>query len=328
MLRPGLALAAALSLATPTLSEAAGFRFIDIPADTEGPEIKGAVWSPCAEPPGELSLGPVSIPAVKNCPIVGDKLPLIIISHGRRGWFGGHHDTAETLADAGFIVAAISHPGDNGQDGSRDGEVSVWVERSTDTKRLVDFMLVGWSQKSRVDPERIGFFGFSRGGYTGLVAIGGNPDFKGGLLPRCREGSTVRICEQLRRNELPEQPLTHDPRIKAAVIADPAAFFFAADGLRDVTVPLQLWASANGGSGVELDDVKALDRNLPSPHEFHVVANAGHFAFLTPCWPELAKELPWACLDEPGFDRLAFHQEFNAEVLAFFRKHLLEAGER
>ena len=43
-------------------------------------------------------------PGAKDCPV-------IVISHGSGGSFLGHHDTAETLADAGFVVAAISHPG-------------------------------------------------------------------------------------------------------------------------------------------------------------------------------------------------------------------------
>ena len=41
------------------------------------------------------------------------KLPLVVFSHGTAGWFGGHHDTAAALADAGFVVAAINHSGDN-----------------------------------------------------------------------------------------------------------------------------------------------------------------------------------------------------------------------
>ena len=66
----------------------------------------------CSESPGEINLGKITLPAVKNCPISGDKLPLVVVSHGRGGSFVGHHDTAETLADAGFVVAAINHPGD------------------------------------------------------------------------------------------------------------------------------------------------------------------------------------------------------------------------
>jgi hypothetical protein len=47
--------ATALCLAT-TLAQAAGFRFIEVPADAAGPALTGAMWYPCAEPPGEIHL--------------------------------------------------------------------------------------------------------------------------------------------------------------------------------------------------------------------------------------------------------------------------------
>ena len=67
------------------------------------------------------------------------------------------------------------------------------------------------------------------------------------------------------------------------------------------------------------------DNNLPSKHEYHVVPNAGHFAFLAPCPPALAAELPQICVDAAGFDRVGFHRQFNADVLAFLRSHLTKA---
>jgi len=48
----------------------------------------------------------------------------------------------------------------------------------------------------------------------------------------------------------------------------------------------------------------------------------GHFAFLSPCPPTLAKDSPTLaeiCTDAPGFDRVAFRKQFNAGVLGFFR---------
>jgi len=30
--------------------------------------------------------------------------------------------------------------------------------------------------------------------------------------------------------------------------------------------------------------------------------------------------------DAPGFGRIGFHNEFHAEVIAFFRKHLIKAA--
>jgi predicted dienelactone hydrolase len=43
----------------------------------------------------------------------------------------------KTLADAGFIVAAINHPGDTYLEMSRSGDLSAFVERPTDIKRLI-----------------------------------------------------------------------------------------------------------------------------------------------------------------------------------------------
>jgi len=42
------------------------------------------------------------------------------------------------------------------------------------------------------------------------------------------------------------QPLARDPRIKAAVIADPPGSFLTAGSLATVKVPVQLWASERG----------------------------------------------------------------------------------
>jgi predicted dienelactone hydrolase len=92
-----------------------------------------------------------------GCPIAGDGLPLVVISHGKAGWFGAYHDTAETLADAGFVVAAINHPGDNAFEGSRT-VVSNAVTRPSDVKRLIDFMLRAWPDASKINRQSVGFF--------------------------------------------------------------------------------------------------------------------------------------------------------------------------
>ncbi|HEX8047981.1 alpha/beta hydrolase family protein [Rhizobium sp.] len=320
MTRLGFILAASLCLAT-SLAHAAGFQPIEMPGDGSLPAIKGGVWYPCAQPVGDIKVGPFTTAATKDCPVTGEKLPLVVISHGRGGTFIGHHDTAEILADAGFVVVAISHPGDNALDKSRIDDPSVFLERPTDIKRTIDFMLGSWLNAGKIDAARIGFFGFSRGGYTGLVAIGANPHF-GKRLKIC-EGNDSAMCDQVHKGELPE--LTHDPRIKAAVIADPLSVFFASDSFKAVKVPVQLWGSERGGDGVTPESVVAIANELPTRPEFHTVPNSQHFDFLTPCPAELIKTAPVICADGPDFDRAAFHREFNAAVLAFFRKQLVDA---
>jgi predicted dienelactone hydrolase len=307
---------------TATLAQAAGLRTIAINAGAGGPALAGAVWSPCSRPAGMADLGRISLPGVKDCPLPDGKLPLIVMSHGRTGGFSGHHDTAEVLADAGFIVAAINHAGDTGSDLSRTDDLSIYVQRPNDIKRLIDFMLGEPAFASHIDRERIGLFGFSRGGYTALAVIGAEPDWAI-VTDLCKELKT-HVCDQIRAKEFPG-PVTHDPRIKAAVIADPLSVFFTDNSFGNVRIPIQLWASEFGGDGVLPHSVDIVDKNLPAKHEYHVVANSGHFSFVAPCPPTLAAELPRICADAAGFDRAAFHQQFNADVLAFFQAQLMNA---
>ena len=86
------------------LAQAAGLQSIDVPADAGGPALKGGMWSPCSEPPGEVVLGGRTMPGVKDCPISGDKLPLIVVSHGNGGSFINFRDMAETLAFMRYTI--------------------------------------------------------------------------------------------------------------------------------------------------------------------------------------------------------------------------------
>jgi predicted dienelactone hydrolase len=314
-----LTAAAILCLAV-SLAHAAGFQRIEVPANGSLQPLKGAVWYPCAEPPGEVKMGAIVLSVAENCPVAGEKLPLIVISHGHGGSFLGHHDTAEALADGGFVAVAINHPGDTTRDMSRADDPSVFVDRPADIKRTIDFMLGPWPGSAKIDPSRVGFFGFSRGGYTGLVVIGAELDL-GKALALCKGDSP--ICDQVRKGAAPR--LVHDPRIRAAVIADPLAILLGAESFRNVTVPVQLWGSERGGDGVTPESVKDVAAWLPTKPDFRVVPNSQHFDFLAPCSPDLARLAPRICVDEPGFDRTAFHKDLNAEVVAFLRRHLVDA---
>jgi predicted dienelactone hydrolase len=115
----------------------------------------------------------------------------------------------------------------------------------------------------------------------------------------------------------------HDARIKAIVVAAPAvAYAFMPDGLRAVTVPVQLWRADADQLLPAPDYADAVRTALPSPPDFQTVPGAGHFDFLTPCSDALARVAPVICQDPPDFNRAAFHQRFNASMVAFFNKTL------
>jgi predicted dienelactone hydrolase len=299
-------------------ARSAGIQLLD-----SDPSLAGAIWYPCAAEPQRVPLGSLkvqfidSIQGVKDCPVTGTKLPLVIVSHGRGGWFGGHDDVEEALADAGFVVAAINHPGDNGNDSSKRDTLSLWEQRPEDMVRLLDFMLNDWKDKASVDRTRIGFFGFSFGGYTGLVLAGAKPDF-GRLARYCTDKTGV--CAQLHNGEAAPNP-PHDARIRAAVIADSPSEVFTHENLAAIEIPLQFWRSALGGGGVGPSGTERVADSLPGKPDLRVVP-AGHYGFLPPCSPQLAANLPRFCTDPPGFDRAAFHRDCDASVVRFFREHL------
>src|SRR5262249_4186205 len=140
----------------------------------------------------------------------------------------------------------------------------------------------------------------------------------------CRAGAMLAKCQAVREGRVPTAVPTHDPRIKAAILADPAVFegLFTRERLAGVTIPLLLWRSALGGDGVAPEAIDAVEPLLPVRPDYRIAANSAHFSFIAPCSPELAKAVPVLCTDPPGFDRGAFHDEFNGAAVSFFRTHL------
>ena len=298
-----------------------GFETLSVPVPGDRP-LQVAVWYPSTAPEASepLALGEQTV--ARNGPIAGRRHPLIVISHGAGGSNSDHFDTAQALARAGFVVAAVSHTGDTYDDHSRALRIS---ERPGQLVRLIDYMTVAWRGRGALDAGRIGAFGFSSGGFTVLAAIGGEPDLAL-VAPHCREHPGYFDC-QLGKSTgaaapAAPAPVVHDPRIRAAVVAAPAlGFTFAPSGLSRVTIPVQLWRAGDDTILPHPLYAEAVRAALPRPPEYHVVPGADHFDFLPPCSPALAKAAAVIC-GHGTFDRAAFHAALNADIVRFFRKTL------
>lgn len=309
---------------------AVGFQQLQVP-DPQGQAIALNVWYPSDAPADPHRLGPYERTVAKEGPITGSHLPLVVISHGTGGTALIHYDTATALAEAGFIAAAIEHTGDNRRDRRYSFTRRNFTERPRQLKLAIDYLLSDWAERDHIAAENIGALGHSAGGFTVLVAIGGVPDFA--LADAfCKEYPEDWGCVRARAvasgtpSETTSGPVwTHDPRIKAAVVAATAlGHVFTRAGLAGVRAPVQLWQAEDDrivASRSSLDIIKA---DLPSPPETHLVPHADHFGFLAPCSQALADMAPEVCRDPPGFDRAAFHRDFNAAIVAFFTRHLSE----
>lgn len=251
--------------------------------------------------------------------------PLIVISHGNGGDFRSHHDTATALAKAGFVVVALTHTGDNWRDQSRATDL---VGRTRQLSVVIDYMTRDWSARDGIDADRIGAFGFSAGGFTVLAAAGGDPDL-GRLADHCRANPGFYDCRLIgqhagtMKDGAAAPRLPHDARIKALAVAAPAlGFTFTKEGLSRVTQPVQLWQAGADQILPAPFYVEPVRDALPTPPEYRRVEGTAHFDFLPPCSPELAAAAPMICAPTPGFDRAAFHETLNREVVRFFREKL------
>jgi predicted dienelactone hydrolase len=307
-------------------ARAAGYQRLVVPAANGEPAIPIMVWSPCARAASASQLGPYVIEAVPDCPITGTSLPLVVISHGKGGSLLGHHDTAVALADAGFAVVSLNHPGDSFGDDSASEELRTFESRPRDVSRVLTFLLERWPQRRLLDAAAIGVFGFSRGGYTALALAGAAPSVSASAGRFCSAwwSLALALCRQLSGAAAQLKPRA-DSRVRAVVVVDPLNLFDAA-ALQQVHVPLQLWASELGGDGVALEHVEAIRAALPQAPEYQVARGAGHFAYLAPCPDEFKRSSPHICEDPKGFSREAWHRTLNASVVAFFTRQLRPGG--
>jgi predicted dienelactone hydrolase len=309
---------------------AVGFQQATAP-DPDDKPLAVAIWYPSSAPAAPQSFGLLPQTVAENAPVAGDHLPLVVISHGTGGSNAGHIDTAVALAEAGFVVAAVTHTGDNPFDHSYSFTTQNFVGRPRHVSRVIDYMLDSWPGHERIDPARIGAFGHSAGGFTVLIASGGVADTER-IRQFCADHPDAWECRQPRvqsRNSAPPTgPImvgpAHDTRIKAAVVAAPAVVYtFPPQGLAKVTIPFQVWAAGQDVIAASRWNADLLQATLPTPPEFHAVAEAGHFDFLAPCSDAFAKMVPpELCAEPPGFDRVAFHRDFNHAVVQFFSARL------
>jgi predicted dienelactone hydrolase len=297
-----------------------GFALTQVP-DGGAPPIETAIWYPAeGATPSPTRVGVFTQNLAPNAALRGRNWPLVIISHGSGSYFAGHADTALALAEAGFIVAAPTHPGDNYRDQSRAADLAA---RTRQFAAVVAHVAGPWNPGA-VAPARIGAFGFSAGGFTVLVAAGGVPDFTR-VGPHCAAHPDFFDCRLIGGAADASAPVMTRPALplRAMVVAAPAlGFAFGAGSLSAVTIPVQLWQAGEDAilpAPIYVEPVRAA---LSPPPEFHLVAGAGHFDFLAPCNEGLARTAPIICTSAPGFDRAAFHARLNAEVVRFLTEAL------
>lgn len=249
-----------------------------------------------------VAFGPYTLNVAPEAPLTEDAYPLIVISHG-----GGSSNLllrtmALHLALHGYIVALPEHFGNNRVNNSLDNTVENLEIRPRHVRLTIDAILTAPPFAGFVQQDNIGLVGHSLGGYTALAVGGGKPYF--GM------GQNVVV--------------TSDNRIKALALLAPATSFYVPnDALANVKVPILLLSAEHDRITPPWQAQLILDL-VPDRNQVthHIVANANHYSFLSP-FPEVMKRPGFIpAIDPEGFDREAFHECLNADLLAFMERTL------
>ncbi len=280
--------------------------------------------------------------------------PLILLSHGTGGSAAQMAWLGTALARAGFIAAAVDHPGNNAASGDGTGYTAagflLWWERATDLTNVLDGLLADPELSPHIDRGLVGAAGFSLGGYTVLELAGARTDISA-FYDLCKAKPDTDVCHvpemhDLLRDKTPgadghprsfEQLLAtvrrtngeslarseesyRDPRIKAVFALAPAlGFTLTQESLRALRLSVGLVAGAADTVAPAATSADFLRANVRGARE-STLPGVGHYDFLDTCTAAGKTLAPQYCTDPPGVDRNAVHAQAAALGIQFFAR--------
>ncbi len=300
----------------------------DVPADAVYPGYYETGLSDVQGLPTAFEIKGIAVRDAK--PLLGQKFPLVLVSHGLLNTPGVLSGLTENLASKGYVVAAIDH-GDraSGEESPIHGFARVLLNRPLDQQHVLSELLAlaatdGNGVGSLIDPDAIGIMGFSMGGYGVLnhAGAGLNPEGEsygmvpGDLLDGQSEGAPEYVSK----------PRDHIDAVVALAPwgGQPDAGMFTDSALANITAPLLVF----GGSE---DDISQFDTGIKrifekaSGTERHLLVfqNALHNIVQVPAPPSAHLDIvPWQTFEDPIWRRerlLAVGAHF---ITAFFDWHL------
>jgi predicted dienelactone hydrolase len=332
-----LALVSGLLLGAHAQAFQAGWSQLIVAGETtDAPATIVALYYPTQAAARAVPMGPFAPQIAIQAPPEPRVKGLILLSHGTGASELTHTTLAEGLAQRGYLVAALRHPGDNWQDDSmlKSSGERYFEERPRQATRVIDAILRDPQWKGRIAGDehgpRVGAVGHSAGGYTVLALAGGQPDVSRIARHCATERSEDPIsCSLGSRRESGTRTTVasasaeslKDVRVRAVVALAPLGAVLTAQSLASIRVPVAIYEAELDRFLVPRFHAEWIVQSLPGA-ELHRVRNAGHFAFAdTPSMPLLTPDGDLGS-DPPGFDRAAFLRELSIEIPAFFDKTL------
>ena len=275
-----------------------GFQASTLPdAHNERP-LEMVVWYPSATTATAQLTADTSVfvgaLAVSNAPPAAGEHPLVVLSHGFGGNWGKQAWLASALAHAGYIVAAVKHPGTTSQDRSPQAAAQLW-QRPVDLSRAIEAVMAQPEQFGVVAKRRIAVVGHSLGGWTALEIAGArfDPDR---FAQDCDAHPKLASCTVYQEINPASTPASkarlaadlRDKRVTAIVSLDLGlSRGFTDESLAALPVPSLVIAA-----GVPSEELPAqlesadLAKRLPQASTRYVeISDATHFSFMSVCKP-------------------------------------------
>jgi predicted dienelactone hydrolase len=279
-----------------------GSRKIQITDSEINLSFPSLVFYPTTEPSQPTAFGPYVMDIRPDAGVAEGAFPLVVVSHGNGGSYILHRTIGVHLAEHGYIVALLEHPGNNFRNNDLEGSTENLVNRPMHVRLTIDAVMDDSLLGAAVEKNTVAVIGHSMGGYTALAVAGGTP--------WTADGNRLSIVP--------------DPRVKAIVLLTPATGWFIPKGsLENVTVPILMLAAEHDEFTPPWNAEVVLKR-IPDRSQvtFRIIENAGHFSFLSPYPPNLKNAGFPPSMDPEGFDRDKFHKELPGELCEFLDEKL------
>ena len=315
LMRAALWCVAFLAAAAPQIGSAdqvAGVRQMHIHAAARGTALELTVWYPADTGGTPVVLGESPFfqgqTAMQDAPLAGDKLPLLMLSHG--AGLGGNAQAlswlAVSLARQGFVVAAPTHPGNSGPHRSAAQTMQLWL-RPADMAAALSALEKDRLFAARLDATKVGVLGLSMGGYTALAMAGVRIDPQR-LARYCdSDERNPSLCQWVRKSGVDLHAMDMrdaardyaDPRIRFAMAIDPAPVDVLDNNtLGQVSIPVALVNLGRAGTIPATVDAFAAAQRIPRATHL-LIEDASHFSLFPECKTGAAQRAQSAEIEEP-----------------------------
>ena len=308
-------------------------------------DLRVTIWYPAKAGSAETSIdvGAPGAPRLRrgsvamDAPFADEKRhPVIMLSHGFGGaarpmaWFG------KAMAERGYVVVGVDHPGNNGIDKMTVPGAVLWWERAEDLKAALAAVRADKALSRHIDPARVGVAGFSIGGLTALIA-GGARVSPENIMAFCDSHPRDGVCQpqiefavsprqwqaafesEALRDEVATARDDHSlPGVRAVFAMAPVVQVADPASLKAMRVPVSIISGAEDATVPPATHARVAQTLIPGA-TLELIPDGTHYSFLAECTAAGREQIP-VCKDAAVQEET--HRRAIAAAAALFDKAL------